>query len=258
MTTFHFALDAIDGDSDHTLASGYGLIVGQSFSVAGLRAQGFAQATYRGNRLSTIEHDATGFDSGVEPGWFRTPDGVQLAAPMTAASLALATTKAEVDLTLDQLDDWHAELGRLSGGHPARAHQDGCDYLLRARRAIYVVVHNRVASTTPATSNNPTYTHAQRQAWLQALRMGATDVNSVPAFYIAFDAGLLTGSTVDAQGRITYPHPPDVRVLGVWARPDNATRLALNSSMILTARDDPQVPTTVELASRDWVNDISA
>ena len=256
MATFYLALDP--AGTGFTYASGYGRIVGMALSQAALRAQGFTANPYRGNRLSTIEHDDAGFDAGCEPGWYRTPNGVQLAQPETTARIALEATKRETHLTLGQFDEWHASLGALSGGHPARAHQDGCDYLLRARRAIYVVTYNRVGSTTPATSNNPTYTHAQLQAWLQAMRMGATDVSSPSAFYQAFDSGLLTGSTTDAQGRITYPHPPDIRVLGVWARPDNGTRLALNSSMVLTARDDPQVPTTVELAERDWVDSIPA
>ena len=256
MATVHFALDAVGGS--FTLAGGYGHIVGMSMSLQGLRDQGFAAGTYNGNKVATYDTTSSGWNSSVEPGWYLTPTGLQIRSPLTQAQLDLQKTKDEANLTLDQFDEWHSSLAALSGGHPARAHQDGCDYLLRARRAIYVVLHNRVASTTPATSSNPTYTHAQRQAWLGAMRMGATDVTSPPAFYQAFDSGLLTGATTDAQGRITYPNPPDIRVLGVWARPDNATRLALNSSMILTSRDDPQVPASVELAERDWVDAITS
>ena len=256
MATFYLALDS--AGAGFTYTAGYGRIVGMALSQAALRAQGFTANPYRGNRLSTIEHDDAGFDTACEPGWYRTPNGVQITAPATQAQLDVAATKAAGGLLLDQLEEWHADLTRRSFGHPARAHQDGCDYLLRARRAAYVVLRNEVASTNPATTNNPTYTHAQRQAWCEAMAMGATDVNSVPAFYAAFDAGLLQGATVDTNGRITYANPPDVRVLGVWARPDTAARLALASSMVITSQNDPQVPANVEIAERDWLEALTA
>ena len=257
MATLHFALDALGGS--FTLTAGYGRIVGMATKLQGLRDQGFSAATYNGNKVTTYDTASAGWDSSCEPGWYLTPTGLQIIEPATQAQIDLAATKASGHALLDQLEAWHADLARLAFGHPARAHQDGCDYLLRARRAAYVVLRNEVASTTPTTSTNPTYTHAQRQAWCEAMAMGATDVNSVHAFYSAFDAGLLQGATVDSgTGRITYSEPPDVRVLGVWARPDTAARLALNSSMILTSQNDPQVPATVEIAERAWLEALTS
>ena len=257
MATLHFALDALGGS--FTLTAGYGRIVGMATKLQGLRDQGFSAATYNGNKVTTYDTASAGWDSSCEPGWYLTPTGLQIIEPATQAEMDLAATKRELHLTLDQFDDWHSGLGRLAGGHPARAHQDGCDYLLRGRNALYVVARNEVASTVPATTTNPTYTHAERQAFFQSMRMGATDVNSERAFYQAFDAGLLAGATVDTDtGLITYPSPPDVRVLSVWARPNDAVRLALANSIIIISRNDPPVPASVEIGERDWVEALTS
>ena len=233
MAAIHLALDAID--ADFTLANGHGRIAGMALSIQGLRAQGFAASTYRGNRYNTIQESAAGWNINCQPGWYLTAGAVQEQKPLTATAAKLATLRSETILTLEQYQAWHDDLTRLAPGHTALAHQIGCDYLFIARRATYVIVKNRVSGQT--------YTLDQRIAWVKAMRQGALDITSASAFYAVFDQ--LTGV-------------PDKDVLTVWAQPADATRLNLSSSVTITAADTPPVPASVELALYDWLADVTA
>ena len=117
MTTIHMALDAID--TDFTLAARYGRIVGMALSLEGLRAAGFSAGTYTGNRLSTIEHDASGFNSDCQPGWYRTPTGVQIARPMTASAAAVETMITTYNRLRNQLLTWDNDVA-FFGPRPSR------------------------------------------------------------------------------------------------------------------------------------------
>ena len=59
--TIYFAIDAVDG-----LTLPNGEIVGIAGDLARLRTNGFDAATYTGNRLAQIEHDAAGWNNACE------------------------------------------------------------------------------------------------------------------------------------------------------------------------------------------------
>ena len=245
MTTIHFALDAVD--SDFTLANGWGYIAGMAMSVAGLRAQGFAQNPYAGNRLSTIEHDAAGFDSSCERGWYRTPNGVQIARPLTQAARDLESLKNAFRGLHGQLHGWADGLDALSRGQPARLVQAGHNWLYFAHYAAYLVGTNQIAGTT---FNN--LSRAQRIAWTGRMAQGAADVTSPFEFY-------------QREGALASNHPLYDGPTGpaTWVRPDNAT--ALNLSASLHAASSPAFAAiaavdiaTVNLSDGDWIDALTA
>ena len=245
MTTIHLALDAID--SDFTLGATYGRIVGMAMSVAGLRAQGFSQNPYAGNRLSTIEHDAAGFNSNCEPGWYRTPNGVQIARPMTQAARDLESLKNALRSLHEQLHGWADGLDALSRGQPARLVQAGHNWLYFAHYAAYLVGTNQIAGTT---FNN--LSRAQRIAWAGRMAQGAADVTSPFEFYQR-EGALLTSHPL-------YDGPASP---ATWVRPDNAT--ALNLSASLYAASSPAFAATaavdisnVNLSDGGWIDALTA
>ena len=235
--TIYFALDNID--TNFRVGGGHGNIAGMDVSEAGLRAQGFANPPYRGNRLVTMEVTASGWDPDCEPGWYyttvrRTPQ-VQISRPLTGDAAALATLRAEAELTLDQIAQWGRDVEEYAPGHPELARGIGHDYLWLFRRSMYVVVRNEVDSTDLSV--------AQRTAWVQAMREGFTDVSTAPQFYGVFDA------LTDYPSRDT---------LIACAMPADATRVAIASAVTISPANDPPVPSTVELAKFDWLADVTA
>ena len=150
MATFHLALDAID--SDFTLATGYGYIVGMALSEQGLRDQGFGSGTYTGNRLSTIEHDASGFDANCERGWYRTPNGVQAARPMTAAALAIEEMIIALENLHRQLLEWDDDVTFHGPGHPDWQRSFAHDALASCHGHNYLVMTNTSHSVADRTT----------------------------------------------------------------------------------------------------------
>ena len=177
MATFHFALDA--AGPGFTYTAGYGRIVGQDLSLAGLRAQGFAAATYRGNRLSTIEHDDAGFNSSCEPGWYRTPDGVQLAAPATAAQAEIDGMIAAGIATHSQLLVWDGDVTNHGPGHPDWQRVFAHDALASQHGHLYL------------TLNDTSISVADRTTYCQTVLAGASDgqggrIDSAVSYYSGF------------------------------------------------------------------------
>jgi len=246
MTTFHMALDAID--SDFTLAAGYGKIVGMAMSVQGLRSQGFAAGTYTGNRLSSIEHDATGFDSDCVPGWYRTPSGVQITRPMTQAAINLEAIKSAFRALHLQLHNWADGLDGMSRGQPLRLVQAGHNWLYFAHYGAYLVGTNQLHGTT---FNN--LSGAQRIAWAGRVAQGAADVTSPFEFYQQEGA-------ISPDTHVFYNGPSEPIT---WVRPDNAT--ALNLANSLYSASTPQFRpvaavdiTTINLADGGWIEALTS
>ena len=246
MATIHFALDAID--SDFTLATGYGQIVGWARSVAGLRAQGFAAGTYQGNRLSTIEHDDAGYNSDCERGWYRTPNGVQLARPRTAAAQALLTKQNTLRSLHSQLHVWADGLDSLSRGQPPRLVAAGQAWLYFKHFAAYLVGTNQLA----APFNN--LSDAQINAWANRSAQGASDVTSPFQFYQR------EGAITDTS-HVFYDGPTGP---ATWVRPDNATALNLASSLHAASSPDAFVAVAavdilnVDLSNGGWIDSLSS
>ena len=245
MTTIHFALDAID--TDFTLANGWGRIAGQALSVQGLRDQGFVAATYTGTRLSSIDHAAGGYDSSCEPGWYRSPTGVQIARPMTQAAIDLEAIKVAFRGLHTQLHGWADGLDALSRGQPLRLVQAGHNWLYYAHYAAYLVGTNQIAGSDFANLSG-----AQRIAWAGRMAQGAADVTSPFQFYqregaLASNHALYDGPTGPAT----------------WVRPDNAT--ALNLSASLYSGTTPPFAAVgsvdilnVDLSNGGWIESITA
>ena len=239
MTTIHFALDAVD--SDFTLASNYGYIVGMALNVQGLRDQGFSAGTYTGNRLSTIEHDAAGFNSSCERGWYRTPTGVQIARPMTAAAIALEAKKNTFRNLHGQLHGWSDGLGALSRGQPPRLVTAGQSWLYHMHFAAYLVGTNQCAPPFDNLSD------AQIMAWANRSARGAADVTSPFEFY-------------QREGAISSDHalydgPPGP---ATWVNPSTAAALNLASSLyagstpVFAAAGGVDI-SVVNLTTGDWI-----
>ena len=245
VATFHLALDAID--SDFTLAARYGEIVGLALSLQGLRDQGFAAGTYTGNRLSTIEHTAAGWNSDCERGWYRTPNGVQAARPMTQAALDLEAIKNAFRAMHGQLHAWADGLDSLARGQPARLVQAGHNWLYFAHYAAYLVGTNQIAGADFASLSG-----AQRIAWANRVAQGAADVTSPFQFYQREGA--------IAEGHDLYDGPTGP---ATWVRPDNATALNLASS--LHAGSTPAFAAVaavdilnVDLSNGGWIDSLTA
>ena len=246
MATIHFALDAID--SDFTLAANYGHIVGMALSLQGLRDQGFDASTYTGNRLSTIEHDASGFNADCEPGWYRTPNGVQLAMPMTAAALALANKKAALRGHHNQLHVWSDGIEALKRGQNPRLVRAGEAWLYEAHFGAYLVGTDQLVAPFNNLSN------AQIIAWANRSAQGAADVTSPFEFYQR------EGAITDTS-HVFYNGPTGP---ATWVRPDNATALNLAASLHATSSPDAFVAaggvdiSVVDLTTGNWIDSLTS
>ena len=235
MATFHLALDAID--SDFTLAATYGEIVGIALSLQGLRDQGFAAGTYTGNRLSTIEHTDSGWNADCEPGWYRTPNGVQIARPLTAADRALETLRNETTLLHRQLLAWDEDVTIHGPGHPDWQRAFAHDALASAHGHVYLTVNDTGISV------------ADRTTYVQTMILGASDgggglINSAQSFYSAFTTyGLFRTSYTDASH---------------WGWVDPATpgtALALNA---LNEKSGTIPPGTILGHGAEWIESIAS
>ena len=245
MTTIHFALDAVD--SDFTLANGWGYIAGMGLSVESLRAQGFASGTYLGNRLSTIEHDAAGFNSDCEVGWYRSPTGVQIARPLTAAAQALLAKKNALRGLHTGLHGWADGLDTLSRGQPPRLVTAGHAWLYFKHFGAYLVGTNQLVSPFNNLSD------AQIIAWANRSAQGALDVTSPFQFYQR------EGSITDTS-HMFYNGPT---APATWVRPDNATALNLASSLssgsstVFEAAAGVDI-SVVDLTTGSWIDALTA
>ena len=226
MATIHFALDA--AGTGFTYTAGYGRIAGWALSLQGLRDQGFAAATYRGNRLSTIEHTDAGWDSDCERGWYRTPDGVQIAQPQTQAAIDLAALQNAFRSLHTQLHGWADGLDALARGQPQEAVNTGHDFLFHAHEAAYLIGRD-----------STTYSAAQRIAWAGSMATGAADVQSPAQFY----------QRVREGSGIAAPTTPIT-----WVNPADATKLNLASATAVTGT----VPTAADLSNGGWIDALTA
>ena len=245
MATIHFALDAVD--SDFTLGARYGHIVGMALSVAGLRSQGFTQSPYSGNRLSSIEHTDAGFNASCEPGWYRTPNGVQLARPVTQAALDLETLKTAFRNLHIQLHGWADGLDAMARGQPLRLVQAGHNWLYYAHYAAYLVGTNQIAGSD---FNN--LSAAQRIAWANRMAQGAADVTSPFEFYQR------EGALASNHALYDGPDGP-----ATWVRPDNATALNLAGSLYSGSTPPFAAAAAVDILNVDlsnggWIDSMTA
>ena len=245
MATIHMALDAINGS--FTLATGYGHIVGMALSRAGLRSQGFVAGTYAGNRISTIDHTDSGWNSDCEPGWYRTPNGVQAAHPLTQAETDLLAKKNALRNHHNQLHVWADGLQGLSRGQPPRLVAAGAAWLYYAHFASYLVGTDQLV--TPF--NN--LSDAQIIAWANRSGMGAADVTSPFEFYQR--EGAITDSNDPFYDGPTGP--------ATWVRPDNATALNLADSLHASSTTPFAAGagvdiTVVDLTTGSWIDSLTA
>lgn len=85
MTTKHLAIDR------GGLAAPDGVIVGMADSAADLVAAGFPAATYRGDRVATVDTtDGSAWDADCQPGWFWVSSAVARTAPVSASEQVAA------------------------------------------------------------------------------------------------------------------------------------------------------------------------
>ena len=178
MATVHLALDSLQ-DGNFPLASGHGLIVGMAFSLTGLRAQGFAAATYNGNKVVTIETTDAGWDHDCEPGWYFTNNTVRILRPMTTTQIAVADMMASVEKLHEQLVQWDDDIAYYGPGHP--------DWQRAFAHDALASCHGHVWATITKTSN----TIADRKAYAETLLGGASDgqggrIVSALGYYEAF------------------------------------------------------------------------
>ena len=241
MAVLNLALDAID--SDFTLATGYGHIVGMGLSLQSLRNQGFRSGMYRGDRLSTIDTSSAGWNSDCTPGWYRTPTGVQIARPMTAAAVALEARKNAYRALHTQLHAWADGLDALARGQPVRLVNAGHQWLYFAHYSAYLIGTGQVAG-----SDFSNLSGAQEIAWANRTAQGAADVTSPFEFYQR------EGAIASAHALYNGPTGP-----AVWVRPDNAT--ALNLANSLHATSSPAFApvgsvdiSTINLSDGGWIN----
>ena len=164
MATIHFALDAVN--ADFTLAADYGHIVGMALSLNGLREQGFHSSTYVGNRLSTIDTTTAGWSDDCEPGWYRTPTGVQIIRPATASQTALAGMVNAAGTLHEQLLQWDLDVAFYGPGHPDWQRAFAHDALSSCHGHVYLTLHD--------TSNSV----ADRTTYCETLLAGASDGQS--------------------------------------------------------------------------------
>ena len=246
MATIHMALDALNGS--FTLATGYGRIVGMALSRAGLRSQGFVAGTYAGNRISTLDHTDSGWSSDCEPGWYRTPNGVQIAQPLTQAETDLLAIKDAFRNLHNQLHVWADGLDGLSRGQPPRLVTAGNAWLYYAHFAAYLVGTNQIAGSDFANLSG-----AQRIAWANRMGQGAADVTTPFEFYQR------EGAITD-DSHVFYNGPTGP---ATWVRPDNAT--ALNLADSLHAASTPAFAaaatadiTVVDLSTGSWIDALTA
>ena len=246
MATLHFALDAID--SDFTLANGWGYIAGMALSLQGLRNQGFGAGTYTGNRLSTIEHTDAGYNPDCEPGWYRTPNGVQVARPMNTAAVALQRMIDTLETLHNQLLLWDQDVTLHAPGHPDWQRVFAHDALATCHGHNYLVLTDTSISV------------ADRTTYCNTLIAGASDgqggrIASAEQYYAGF--------TVPRVFRDGYPEragsdnpPTGTTRFYAWCDPDTpGTALTLGALHMVEGTIPPG---TVLGPGATWMRSITA
>ena len=220
MATVWLALDPID-DAGRPVASGNGLIVGMAFSAQDLIDRGFRAPDYINDRVVSIETSAAGWNNDCTPGWFYLNNSaVREFVPLTNLE------KLKISLRADyaQLDEWVAGLNAQAIGQPVERVNTGHDFLWRMRGGMFLIARD-----------STTYTITQRIAWADQIRMGASDITSVFAFYTHF-SGVATDNWIS------------------WVNPVDASRVELASSIVVPGT----IPETVNLGLPDWIEALTA
>ena len=214
MATIHLALDST-GDAAYPLSNGYGVIVAMAGSRAGLRAQGFANPPYTGNRIATVDTETANWDNECQPGWHYLNGPVGEALPVSKVEQLRNSLYADYG----QLDAWGVGLNAQATGQPVERVNTGHDFLWRMRGGLFLI-----------STNTTDYTIDQRIACADNVRFGALDVDSVFAFYTHF-SGVATDNWIS------------------WVRPADAVRLNLAQSVVIPGT----VPDSINLALPDWI-----
>ena len=228
MATIHLAVDAVTG-----LALPDGQIKGLSDSEAGLRAAGFAADPYTGNRLSTIDDEAAGWDDDAQPGWYLIGAAVMPKVPSTD----LDEMKDAMRAFQNQVVAWSAELThRGVSQKPAKVTQ-GHERLRNALGAMYLICRNA------------THTAANRKIWATRMVRGALRIQSVDDFYSTDTVDFPPqGQTVGEPGMATSRWY-------CWVDISNpSVAVALDGSVYVTGN----VPASVNLLGEDWIDAIAA
>ena len=219
---------AMDQWQDYRLPDG--IVVGVGKSIADLRAAGFAADPYSAasNRLVTIDDGADEWDSAIAPGWFR-HGGAYSDVPVRTL---LRQVKDAGILLLEHLDTRSEAFERLSFGQDRTLVGIGHDYVWRKRGAMYLRL------------TDASLTAAQRLDWAEASILGPADIDSDLAFYRAFAGG--PGQT--GTHWVTW-----VRINAAGSDPA-VTRLNFADMIVV----DGTVPDTVDLTSKDWLENIAS
>lgn len=230
MATIHLAIDA---EAGLTLPAGQ--IVGLSDSLQGLRDAGFSNSPYNGNRRTTIDDAASGWNSDVVPGWMlrsRTSATVYELGPNVAISDLEDMRNAIRDLQA-QVIAWSRELNDRAVGQPRAKVRQGHDRLYSGLCATYL------------NCRNTTYSAANRKAYANLMRFGALDITKVDDFYTE-DTG-------------SFAEPPNRgESTAEWYTWVNITANPIERvNLVNSVRVIGDVPVSVNLLG-DWPADIPA
>ena len=183
MATIYLAIDEVDG-----LTLPLGQIKGLSDSEASLRTAGFDATTYTGNRLSTVDDQAAGWDNDVEPGWYLTATNT---VADTLPSTDLADLRQAIRDFQAQVLQWYAAVNALAVGQPADRVADGRRRLYEALGAVYLF------------STNTANSLADRKLFASNMRFGAADITKADDFY-ASTVSVLGGDDPDRTGAVDW------------------------------------------------------
>ena len=168
MATIYLAIDNADG-----LTLPAGEIVGMSDSEQGLRDAGFAASTYTGNRLTTVDDTAAGWNADAVPGWYLTSRtnvnnyAIGPAVPPTD----IQDLQNAIRAFQAQVVQWSHELNLKSIGQPQAKVAQGHARLYSALGAMYLICRNTTNSLT------------DRKAYATLMRRGAADIQKPDDFY---------------------------------------------------------------------------
>ena len=234
MATIHLAIDEVTG-----LTLPFGQIKGLSDSLQGLRDAGFGADPYTGNRITTADDAAAGWDDDVTVGWY-------LTAANTVAAYVPPTELQDLQDAIRgfqaQVRVWYAAVNELGVGQPAERVTDGRRRLYEALGAVYVYCTN--------TGNSQT----NRKLFATNMTFGALGITKADDFYAA-DVPILTG---DEPERMTGPNMPSTAPSWhCWVNPTNpgGERLPLTATENNTVQG--QIPASVNLLG-DYAADISS
>ena len=235
--TIYFAIDTVNG-----LTLPNGEIVGIADDLARLRTNGFDAATYTGNRLAQIEHDASGWNNACEArltdsgttlhhGWYWIGGAVK-----PSYSTDIADLKAAIRGFQSQVVGWSQELVHRGVGQTRAKVDQGHDRLLSALGACYLICRNTSHSQT------------NRKIWISNMTTGANDIRKVDDFYSSDTATFPpNGETVNTFGAVSNWYCwIDISAPG--------TKLNLASSVAVSGT----IPTSTVLLADTWVEALTA